>query len=210
MLTMNYRYRLYPDAAQEQQLIEWMEICRCAFNYGLREIKDWCHSRKCAVDRCSLEADTIFMEDLDYRVSAKGMLGKHMLDAAFGQFRSIVKYICWKRGKFFAEVDAFGTSQECPNCGVAVKKDLSIRIHNCSNCGYIKDRDIAAGENIRNRGIKLISTSGRLGMETACADDLLGIELKPQSRQVSKSRKGITRKSKERFLEAPTIATLGA
>jgi putative transposase len=425
---MNYRYRLYPDTTQEQQLIEWMEICRNAFNYGLREIKDWCNSRKCAVDRCSLEkeyimsadlkfpgeiaqinnlpkakkefpklsevpsqvlqqtikqlqraweyfhslgfgfprfkkygqfksllfpqfkenpvtdfhlklpklgaipinlhrpipfgfvvkqvrilrkadrwyasiniqcdvnipasmphghamgidiglekflatsdgilvkppkffkklqsklqllqrrlsrkqrrsfnyekqrikaarlhhqidntrknfhfqqahqlcdaADTIFMEDLDYRVSAKGMFGKHMLDAAFGQFRSIVKYICWKRGKFFAEVDARGTSQECPNCGVTVKKDLSIRVHNCWSCGYIKDRDIAAGENIRNRGIKLISTDGRSGKETACADDLPGTELKPQSRQVSKSRKGITRKSKERSLEAPAI-----
>lgn len=417
---MNYRYRLYPDSTQEQKLIEWMEICRNAFNYGLREIKDWCNSRKCAVDRCSLEkeyilpagrkfpgeidqlnnlpkakkefpklsevpaqvlqqtikqlqraweyfqargfgfprfkkygqfksllfpqfqespvtnfhlklpklgaipinlhrpipsgfvvkqvrilrkadiwyasiniqcdvkvpapmphghaigvdiglekflatsdgilvkppkffkklqsklqllqrrlsrkqkrsknyekqrlkvaighhqidntrknfhfqqahklgddADTIFMEDLDYRVSAKGMFGKHMLDAAFGQFRNIVKYICWKRGKFFAEVDARGTSQECPNCGVTVKKELSIRIHNCLSCGYIKDRDVAAGENIRNRGIKLISTSGRLGRETACPDELPGIELNLQSRQVSKSRKEITRKSKK-------------
>ncbi|MFB2975146.1 transposase [Microseira sp. BLCC-F43] len=46
--------------------------------------------------------DMVFMEDLDYGTSAKGMFGKHMLDAAFGQFRSIVKYVCWKRGKFFA------------------------------------------------------------------------------------------------------------
>jgi putative transposase len=41
--------------------------------------------------------DMVFMEDLDYRISAKGMFGKHMLDAAFGQFRSIVKYVCWKQ-----------------------------------------------------------------------------------------------------------------
>jgi hypothetical protein len=49
----------------------------------------------------------VFMEDLDYRTSAKGMFGKHMLDseavaslrasAVFGQFRTIVKYVCWKR-----------------------------------------------------------------------------------------------------------------
>jgi putative transposase len=75
--------------------------------------------------------DMVFMEDLDYRVSAKGMFGKHMLDAAFGQFRSIVKYVCWKRGKFFAEVDVRGTSQQCPECGGEVKKDLSVRIHDC-------------------------------------------------------------------------------
>ena len=28
--------------------------------------------------------DMVFMEDLDYRISAKGMFGKQMLDAAFG------------------------------------------------------------------------------------------------------------------------------
>ncbi len=125
--------------------------------------------------------DMVFMEDLDYRVSAKGMFAKHMLDseavaslrasAAFGQFRTIVKYVCWKRGKFCrastlarfanAEVDARGTSQECPECGGEVKKDLSVRVHNCPHCGYTTHRDIAAGQNIRNRGIKLISTVGQ-------------------------------------------------
>ncbi len=359
MLTLTHRYRIYPDATQGQILIEWMEICRGAFNYALREIKDWCNSRKCLIDRCSLEkeyilpadlkfpneikqlnnlpkakkeykrlsevpsqvlqqavkqlhrgweyfqergfgfprfkkygqfksllfpqfkenpvtnlhiklpkigaipinlhrpipsgftvkqvrilrkadrwyasislqcnvtvpspmpyghpigvdvglsaflatsdgvfvkppkffkslqgkllakrarvfarqllqrrlsrkqkrsnnyekqrlmvarlhhtidntrkdfhfkqahalcgaGDMVFMEDLDYRISAKGMFGKHMLDAGFGQLRNIVKYVCWKRGKFFAEVDARGTSQECPECGVEVKKVLAM------------------------------------------------------------------------------------
>ena len=143
--------------------------------------------------------DMVFMEDLDYRVSAKGMLGKHMLDAGFGQFRTIVKYVCWKRGKFFAQVDARGTSQQCPECGGEVKKDLSVRVHNCSHCRYRTDRDVAAGQNIRNRGIALISTLGHSGMETACADDLPGIEV-TQSRQVSqppeRSRRGKTRKPK--------------
>jgi len=50
------------------------------------------------------------------------MLGKYMLDGGFGQFRSIVKYVCWKLGKFFAEVNSRGTSQECPECGAIVKK----------------------------------------------------------------------------------------
>ncbi len=140
--------------------------------------------------------DMVFMEDLDYRTSAKGMFGKHMLDAAFGQFRTIVKYVCWKRGKFFAEVDARGTSQQCPECGGEVKKDLSVRVHDCSHCGYKTDRDIAAGQNIRNRGIVLISTVGQTGTETACADELPGTD-ESQSRQVSKSRKKVTRKPKK-------------
>jgi len=137
--------------------------------------------------------DLVFMEGLDYRTSAKGMFGKHMLDAAFGQFRTIVKYVCWKRGKFFGVVNARGTSQQCPECGGEVRKDLSVRVHSCPSCGYTTDRDVAAGQNIRNRGIPLISTPGLGGMETACADDLPGTG-KNQSRQVSKSRQGKTRK----------------
>ncbi|MEI2583923.1 RNA-guided endonuclease InsQ/TnpB family protein [Scytonema sp. PRP1] len=30
-----------------------------AYNYALREIKDWCDSRKCLIDRCSLEKEYI-------------------------------------------------------------------------------------------------------------------------------------------------------
>jgi putative transposase len=66
MLTLNYRYRIYPDIAQEQMLIKWIEICRSAYNYALREIKDWCDSRKCLVDRCSLEKEYILSPDLKF------------------------------------------------------------------------------------------------------------------------------------------------
>ena len=141
-------------------------------------------------------ADMVFMEDLDYTVMAKGMLGLHLLDAGFGQFRTIVKYVCWKRGKFFGVVNSRGTSQECPECGAVVKKDLNVRVHSCSECGFTTDRDVASGLVIRNRGIKLISTDGRSGMETAYAVDLPGVGV-TQSRQVAKSCKGKTRKSKK-------------
>ena len=141
-------------------------------------------------------AGMVFMEDLDYRTLSKGMLGKSMLDAGFGAFRSIVKYVCWKRGSFFAEVNSRGTSQECPGCGCDVKKDLSVRVHSCSSCGYTTDRDVASGQVIRNRGISLISTGGQPGTETVCAVDLPGIGV-TQSRQKAKSSKREkTRKSK--------------
>ena len=137
----------------------------------------------------------VFMEDLDYRILAKGMLGKSMLDAGFGQFRNIVKYVCRKRDKFFAEVNSRGTSQECPTCGAEVKKDLSIRVHLCPNCKYQTDRDVASGQVIRNRGIALISTGGQPGTQTVCAVDLPGTK-ETQSRQKAKSRWGATRKTK--------------
>lgn len=68
-----------------------------------------------------------------------------MLDAGFGEFRTITKYVCCKRGKFFSEVNVRGTSQECPEYSVFVRKDLSVRVHHCLNCGYTTDRHIASG-----------------------------------------------------------------
>jgi len=139
--------------------------------------------------------DMVFMENLDYTVMAKGMFGKHMLDAGFGAFRTIVKYVCWKRDKFFGVVNARGTSQECPECGAVVKKDLSVRVHNCPSCNFVTDRDVASGQVIRNRGIELISTDGQSGIESICAVDLPGVK-ETSSRQVAKPRKRKTRKSK--------------
>ncbi len=55
--------------------------------------------------------------------------------------------------------------------------------------------DVAAGQNIRNRGIKLISTVGQTGRETACAADLPGAGDNSMPRQVAKARKGKTRKN---------------
>jgi putative transposase len=164
-------------------------------DFHFKQAHALCDSAALASLRASA-GDLVFLEDLDYRITAKGMFGKHMLDAAFGQFRTIVKHVCWKRGKFFGEVDARGTSQECPECSCEVKKDLSVRIHKCLHCGYIADRDVAAGQNIRNRGIALISTAGPAGKETARAADLPGTEL-AQSRQVSRSRKRVTRKPRK-------------
>ncbi|HAJ58861.1 MAG TPA: transposase, partial [Cyanobacteria bacterium UBA8543] len=66
MLTLTHRYRIYPNITQEQQFIEWMEVCRGAYNYALREIKDWCDSRKCLIDRCSLEKEYILPPDLKF------------------------------------------------------------------------------------------------------------------------------------------------
>ncbi|MGK7945281.1 MAG: helix-turn-helix domain-containing protein, partial [Microcystaceae cyanobacterium] len=66
MLTLNYAYRIYPDAPQESKLNEWLETCRRAYNYALRELKDWISSRKCPIDRCSLESEYIMTADYPF------------------------------------------------------------------------------------------------------------------------------------------------
>jgi len=109
-----------------------------------------------AHDLCD-QADMIFVEDIDFRVSAKGFLGKQMLDGGFGQFREILKWVCWKRGKYFGQVDHKYTSQICPNCGTHTgKKELIQRNHSCAECGYETTRDHASAQVIQQRGLKSV------------------------------------------------------
>jgi len=63
MLTLNHVYRIYPDTKQVALLEEWLETCRVSYNYALREIKAWIASRKCSIDRCSIESEYIVPAD---------------------------------------------------------------------------------------------------------------------------------------------------
>ena len=122
-------------------------------------------------------AQMIFVEDLDFRIMAKGMLGKHTLDAGLGQFiNQVLPWVCFKRGVYYGKVDPNGTSQECPDCGARVKKDLSVRIHNCSECGSVKPRDVASGQVICARGLS--------GVEIASGAEVSGA-LETVSRQLA-------------------------
>ena len=102
-------------------------------------------------------ADMIFVEDINFKMTARGFLGKQMLDGGFGQFRDLLSWVCWKRGKYFAQVDHKYTSQICPECGTHTgKKELSERVHVCDECGYQTSRDHASGRVILNRGLKKV------------------------------------------------------
>ncbi|MCA1990492.1 MAG: transposase [Coleofasciculus sp. S288] len=133
--------------------------------------KDW--HFKLAHKLCD-GAGMIFVEDIDFRAWAKGLFGKHTLDAGFGQFLSILKFVCWKRGVYFGKVDKNYTSQVCPQCDAHTgKKELKDRVHSCPECGYTTHRDVAAAQIVRNRGL---SGVGRIldVKEIACGDGLTG------------------------------------
>ncbi|WOD40805.1 transposase [Nodosilinea sp. E11] len=133
--------------------------------------KDW--HFKLAHHLCD-EAGMVFVEDLDFRIMAKGMLGKHMLDAGLGQFTNqVLPWVCVKRDVFYGKVEARGTSQECPDCRAEVRKDLSTRIHHCHNCGSIKPRDVAAAQVISARGQRVV--------EIACGVEAAGAEVTQSS-----------------------------
>ena len=94
------------------------------------------------------------IEDINFQAWAKGIFRKHTLDAAFGQFLSILQWVCWRRGVYFAKVNKDYTSQQCPECGTHTgKKELDERIHLCPACNYTCSRDVAAAQVVRNRGL---------------------------------------------------------
>jgi putative transposase len=129
------------------------------------------------------QAQMIFVEDLDFRIMAKGMLGKHTLDAGLGQFvNQVLPWVCFKRGVFYGKVDPNGTSQTCPDCGARVKKDLSVRIHECHECGSLKPRDVAAGQVIKARGLS--------GVEIASGAEVSGV-WETISRQLAMKLEGL-------------------
>ena len=110
----------------------------------------------------------IFVEDLNCKALAGGMLAKHCLDAAWSQFFNILRQCCFKRGVFFMQVDSRKTSQICPNCGVETgKKDLSERVHNCISCGYTTDRDVAAAQVVLNRGLAAVGHTVKMLMRAS-------------------------------------------
>jgi putative transposase len=150
--------------------------------------KDW--HFKLAHKLCD-EARMLFVEDIDFRTWAKGMHRLHTLDAGFGQFVSILQWVCWKRGVYFDKVNKDYTSQVCPQCDTHTgKKELQDRVHACPECGYTTHRDVAAAQVIRNRGISAV---GRTVEEIACGDGLTGTGNRLVKSQRSRKKGGEAR-----------------
>lgn len=125
-------------------------------------------------------AGMLFAEDLNLKMTSRGMLAKHCLDAAWGSFLDILKWVCWKRGVYFAKVDPKGTSQTCPQCGAHTgKKELSERVHHCDECGYVTDRDVAAAQVVMQRGLILVADGQSVKLPVE--EDCLGVPMKQET-----------------------------
>ena len=99
---------------------------------------------------CS-QYDLIAFENLNIKALARTRLAKSILDAAWGSFLNILQAVAVRRGKWAIGDDPRGTSIECSGCSERVEKTLIDRVHNCSHCGLVIDRDWNSGINILNR-----------------------------------------------------------
>ena len=120
------------------------------------------------------QADNIFVENINYKSWSRGLFGKQSLDSGLGGFiNQVLPFVCWKRGKYYLQVDKNGTSQECSSCGAFTgKKELSERLHVCQFCSHSESRDTNSAKIIRDRGIAAV---GHTVPEKACGDGLAGV-----------------------------------
>jgi putative transposase len=194
---------------QYQALDEAIRTARFVRNASLRywmDNKDFSvKTARCVVRSNDLvayvsEAGRSQRTDLQVRNMVKNhRLAKSISDVSWSLFREWVEYFGKVFGVVTVAVPPHYTSQNCSNCGEAVKKTLSTRTHVCPHCGHTQDRDWNAARNILEKGL---STAGHVGTTNASGetDQYLGGETPS-----SKSTRG-KRKPKERSLESPAIS----
>lgn len=123
--------------------------------------------------------DLIGFEKLNIKGLARTRLAKSILDVAWRTFLNILQAVAVRRGKHTQEVDARGTSIECFNCEERVVKDLSVRVHNCPNCGVSLDRDYNASINVLKRTTGLsFAACGDLGVAQSMKQEISFVSLR--------------------------------
>ena len=95
----------------------------------------------------------IVIEDLNVRGMMRNRhLSKAVAQQKFFEFKTKLISKCKENNIELRVVDRFyPSSKMCHNCG-HIKKDLKLsdRVYRCSECGYVEDRDINAGLNLRD------------------------------------------------------------
>ncbi len=97
--------------------------------------------------------DLIFLERLRVANLTKNhRLARRMLDAGWYTFKMMCKY----KANRVVEVEPAYSSIDCSRCGHRVPKSLAVRIHSCTRCGIVLDRDYNSALNHLQNGLGLL------------------------------------------------------
>ena len=84
-------------------------------------------------------------------------LAKNILDASWNKLVQYTTYKAAEAGRKVVLLNPMNTSQMCSGCGQIVKKDISVRVHDCPYCGLTLDRDLNASRNILRLGLQSLA-----------------------------------------------------
>ena len=116
--------------------------------------------------------DLIAFEDLQIQnMMQNHCLAKSISDASWYNLQQFTLYKAEYAGKQVKFVNPSGTSMTCNICGFHAPKDLSVRIHNCPNCGIIMPRDQMSAIIIEDRCLKKHNMVGTTKFQ-ACVSSL--------------------------------------
>jgi len=102
----------------------------------------------------------IIFEDLNInKMVHNHTMAKSIMDASWNKLIQYTSYKAEDAGRKVVLVNPANTSQMCSCCGQIVKKDLSIRVHNCPYCGLSIDRDLNAAKNILRLGLQSVASA---------------------------------------------------
>lgn len=104
---------------------------------------------------------TVVVENLCIKGLARTNLAKSILDAGFGMLINVLDYKLKRVGGILVEVDRFFPSTKLCNCCKYKNDSLTLKDREwvCPICQTHHDRDENAAKNIREEGIKILSTN---------------------------------------------------
>ncbi len=142
--------------------------------------QDWVHKQAAEIVSCNslVATEKLNLKGMTRKANTgkrkrqKTGLNRSVLDVGMGMFCQALEYKLIEAGGVFIEVPTqkVKPSQTCPNCAHQNKKDLSQRVHRCSQCGCVEDRDVAAAQVMLNwaLGLGTSLTNAESPSSTAC------------------------------------------
>ncbi len=120
-------------------------------------------------------------------------LSKSISQVGWGQFCTMLKYKAEQDGKVYQEVDRFFPSSL--TCNVCLNQVSSLRLEirqwECNSCGAKHDRDVNAAINIRDEGLRILTSElGEVSSPKARASLTSGTGDKAYRQTVRRSSRG--------------------